>query len=120
MFVKITVPTLNEKEAVVVAAAAKHYGLLIEKQDFGGVAPNCLTIEGRAVVISEQAAAANWASILAEVLAELGYCWTGPRGGSIPRVRVGQTIRIVWPPAGWVAGAYDPLALSRLALEFGA
>jgi hypothetical protein len=120
MFVKLTIPTLNDNEAAVVVAAAKHYGLTVDKADFGGIAPNYLTVEGRAVVIAEQAAAANWAAILGEVLAEIGYCWTGPRGSSIPRVRIGQTIRIVWPPAGWVAGAYDPLALPRLAREFGA
>ena len=120
MFVKLTIPTLNEKEAAVVVAAAKHYGLTVDKADFGGVAPNYLTVEGRAIVISERAAAANWAAILAEILAELGYVWTGPRGNSIPRVRVGQTIRIVWPPEGWRPGAYDALALARLAREFGA
>ena len=119
MFVKLTIPTLTEKEAAVLVAAAKHYGLVIDKVDFGGVAPNYLTVEGRAVVISERAAAANWVAVLAEVLAELGYTWTLPTGKSLPRVRVGQTIRIVWPPAGWVPGKWDTVALGRLAREFG-
>jgi hypothetical protein len=120
MFVKLTVPTLTEKEAAVLVATAKHYGLMVDLVDFGGAAPGCLIVEGRAVVISERAAAANWAAVLAEVLAEIGYAWTLPTGKSLPRVRIGQTIRIVWPPAGWVAGAYDPFALGRLAREFGA
>ena len=120
MFVKLTIPTLTEKEAAVLVAATKHYGLVIDKVDFGGTAPGYLTVEGRAIVIFDRAAAANWAAILAELLAELGYVWTGPRGSSIPRVRVGQTIRIVWPPEGWRPGAYDALALARLAREFGA